>query len=54
MKTAEEIILEIQELPPEERAKINAFLNPDEEEYHETCYPPEVLEEIGRDRKSVV
>ncbi len=41
MKTAEEIILEIQELPVEERQKVADFLHAEDEEFLEENYSPE-------------
>ena len=41
MKTAEQIILEIKELPPKEQQKIIEFVDSTKEEFLETCYSPE-------------
>ena len=47
LKTADEIILEIKELPLEERQKVADFLISDvEEEFFEEDYAPEVIERI--------
>ena len=48
MKTAAEIILEIKELPLEERQKVVDYLNTNEEEFIETCYSPENMAIIER------
>lgn len=48
MKTAEEIILDIQELSLEERQKIREFMD-EKDEYVETCYTRKVMEEISHD-----
>ncbi|RJP22061.1 MAG: hypothetical protein C4527_22280 [Candidatus Omnitrophota bacterium] len=45
MKSAEEIILEIQELPPQERQKVEDFVTANkEEEFKATYYPPGVIQ----------
>jgi len=41
MKTAEEVIVIIQELPPEEREKVAEYLNASEEQFMEEDYSPE-------------
>ncbi len=49
MKTAQEIILEIQVLPPEERQIVVEYVESTKDEaFKITNYPPEVLEEIDR------
>ncbi|RJP18472.1 MAG: hypothetical protein C4527_28920 [Candidatus Omnitrophota bacterium] len=47
MKTAEEIIVAIEGLPPEEVEKVWEYLN-SVDDFRPTEYPSEVLEEIAR------
>jgi len=46
MKTAEEVIVIIQELPPEEREKVAEYLNAREEHFPEEHYSPEDIAKI--------
>lgn len=49
MRTADEIILEIQELPPEERQKVADYLNAgDGGEFLEEDYSPEDIAKLDR------
>jgi len=48
MKTAEEIIVAIEGLPPEEVEKVWEYLH-SVDDFRPTEYPPEVLEEIAMD-----
>ncbi|MEW6236321.1 MAG: hypothetical protein AB1656_13120 [Candidatus Omnitrophota bacterium] len=48
MKTAEEVIAIIQELPPEERQKVAEYLNESEEEFLEENYSPEDIALLDR------
>ena len=46
MKTAEEVLAIIRELPPEERQKIAEYMNADEEKFLEENYSPEDVAKI--------
>ena len=47
-KTADQIILEIKKLPPDEQRKIVDYVESTMEEYIETCYSPEDMAIIDR------
>ncbi|MEW6236319.1 MAG: hypothetical protein AB1656_13110 [Candidatus Omnitrophota bacterium] len=49
MKTAEEVIEILQELPPEERRKVAEYLYESEEEFLEENYSPEDMAKIEHD-----
>lgn len=49
MKTANDIIGEIQELSLDERQKVIDYLSADDGKFTETCYSKEIIEEIDRD-----
>lgn len=49
MKTAEEIIQEIKELPLEERQKVADYMSVEEEPFLETNYSPEDMAKLYQD-----